>query len=98
MTSSRATGSAAGRKRGHIPTTGNPLFTTPAKPQSKKDKRNEVETGNGINFTPGAQSQLLTQGQGQGMPHMTPQYLMPFYNQAYPYSQNMSGHVSFEEN
>ena len=101
MASSKATGSAAGGKRGHIPTTGNPLFTTPAKPQSRKDKRNKVETENGINVTPDAQSQLFTQGQGQGqgqgMPHMTPQYLMPLHNQAYPYSQNVSGHVSFRE-
>ena len=98
MASSRATGSAAGGKRGHITTTGNPLFTTAAKPQSKKDKRNKIETENGINFTHDAQSQLFTQGQrqGQGMPHMTPQY-MPLYNQAYPYSQNVSGHVSFGE-
>ena len=36
------------------------------------------------------------QGQGQGMLHMTPQY-MPLYNQAYPYSQNVSGHVSFSK-
>ena len=28
---------------------------------------------------------------------MTPQYLMSLYNQAYPYSQNVSGHVSFGE-
>ena len=80
MASSRTTVSAAGGKRGHIRTTGNPLFTTPAKSRSKKDKRNEVETENGINFTPDAQSQLFThdwtrtrgQGQGQVMPHMTP--------------------------
>ena len=99
MASRRAAGSAAGGKRGHIPTTGNPLLTMPTKPQSKKDKKNEFETENGINFTPDAQSQLFIQGQGQGqgMPHMTPQYLRPLYNQAYPYSQNVSGHVSFGE-
>ena len=97
MASGRATGSAAGGKRGHIPTTGNLLFPTPAKPQSKNDKRNEVEIENGINFTLDTQSQLFTQGQGQGMLHVTPQYLMPLYNQAYPYSQNMSRHVSFGE-
>ena len=43
MTSSGATGSAAREKRGHIPTTGNPLFMMPTKPQSKKNKRNEIE-------------------------------------------------------
>ena len=80
---------ATAGKRGHTTTPGNPIFTTPAKPQSKRDKRNDAEPEDEISTEfQQAQARLPFQAQAR------PSGAFPVATQFTPYVQSYNPYSS----